>query len=88
MKEKLEKYASLAFSDEEYNYFKNCINSKNYNRARLFLERQIDSLELTLNLNDIQERDVLTKQLEHSYILEEEVLNLFHENYNYNEQVK
>ena len=78
----------MSFDDEEYNYFKKCIDSKNYNRARLFLERQIDSLELTLNLDDIQERDVLMKQLEHSYILETEVLNLFHENYNYNEQVK
>ena len=84
MTEKLEKYASLAFDDKEYNYFKNCIDSKNYNRARLFLERQIDSLELAINLEDIHKREVLNKQLEHSYILEEQVLNLFHDEYEYN----
>jgi len=83
MNENIKKYASLALEDKEYYYLLEQINTKNYNKARLFIDNCIDSLELAISLSEINESIVLMKQLEFTLLLENEILNLFYEEKEY-----
>lgn len=85
MNKEIVKYASLCLEDKEYIYLLEQIEKKQYNKARLFVERCIDSLELVISISEINDSIVLKKQLEHLLILENEVLNLFYEENKYAE---